>query len=74
MENMLTLLKRNIVDEEILRRYLGSVSMGSFWEKFGPAVREMRVQMNNPFLFSDIEFYYDKWLREGRIIVGGHRI
>ena len=74
MDNMLTLLKRNIVDEEILRSYLGSVSMGGFWEKFGPAVREMRVRMGNPYLFGDIEFYYVKWLKQGKIIAGGHSL
>ena len=74
MSAMLSLLNRSLVDEEMLREYLSSVSMGSFWEKFGPAVKEMRVRMNNPHFFSNIEFYYDKWLNQGKILAEGHTL
>jgi len=63
MESALMLLDRNLVNEDMLRFYLGSVSMGLFWEKFGPAVKEMRVRMKSPNMFHNIEFYYDKWMR-----------
>ena len=55
------LLKWNLVNEEMLRGYLGYVSMGAFWEKFGPVIKEMRVMWNIPDMFEDMEFYYNKW-------------
>jgi hypothetical protein len=61
MSNTLDLLKLSLINEEMARKYLGYVSMGSFWEKFAPAVKEMRVRMNLPDMFENIEFYYDKW-------------
>ena len=59
----LQLLKWNLVSEEMLKGYLGYVSMGAFWEKFGPMIKEMRVRMNQPGMGSDLEFYYNKWQR-----------
>jgi len=61
MSNTLDLLKWNLINEDMARQYLGYVSMGAFWEKFAPAVKEMRVQMNLPKMFGNIEYYYDKW-------------
>jgi hypothetical protein len=61
MSYALLLLKWNLVNEEMLRQYLGYVSMGAFWEKFSPAIKEMRVQMNLPGMFERMEFYYNKW-------------
>jgi hypothetical protein len=61
MSYALMLLKYDLVNEEMLRRYLGYVSMGSWWEKSGPAIKEMRVMWNLPDMFSDMEFYYNKW-------------
>ncbi len=61
MSLALVLLKYNLVSEEMLREYLGYVSMGQWWEKFGPAIKEMRVMWNLPDMFGNIEFYYDKW-------------
>jgi hypothetical protein len=61
MSCALLLLKYNLVNEEMLREYLGYVSMGSWWEKFGPAIKEMRTMWNLPDMFGNIEFYYNKW-------------
>jgi hypothetical protein len=61
MSCALLLLKYNLVNEEMLREYLGYVSMGSWWEKFGPAIKEIRVMWNLPDMFGNIEFYYNKW-------------
>lgn len=63
MDCALMLLRRNLVDEEMLRYYLSNVSMGVFWEKFSPAIKEMRIHMNSPKMFSPIEFYYNKWIK-----------
>ena len=63
MECALMLLRRNLVDEGMLKGYLGNMSIGLFWEKFSPAIKEMRAQYNNPQIFDLIEFYYNKWMK-----------
>jgi hypothetical protein len=57
----LELLKWKLVDEEMLRQYLGYVSMGSYWEKFSPVIKEMRARKIAPRMGEDMEFYYNKW-------------
>jgi hypothetical protein len=59
--NPFTLLKWRLVDEEMLREYLGPVSFMPFWEKFSPCIREMRVLLKDPNMCRDMEFYYNKW-------------
>ena len=40
---------------------LGYVSMGSYWEKFNPVIKEMRARKIAPRMDKDMEFYYNKW-------------
>jgi len=61
MAYALELLRWKLVDEEMLRSYLGYVSMGAFWEKFAPVIKEMRVRMIAPRMGEAMEFYYNKW-------------
>ena len=61
LDGAVSLLKWNLVNEEMLRGYLGYTSMGAFWEKFGPVIKEMRAMFNMPDMFRNIEFYYNKW-------------
>jgi hypothetical protein len=56
-----TLLKYGLVDEEMLRDYLGPVSFMPFWEKFYPAIKEMRVILDYPDMCKSMELYYNKW-------------
>ncbi len=65
MSSTLDLLDRNLISEDMARQFLGYVSMGLFWEKFGPMIREMRGRMNQPSMFGRMEYYYDKWQRTG---------
>ena len=60
----LQLLKWNLVSEEMLKGYLGYVSMGALWEKFGSMIKEMRIRMNQPGMGSDLEYYYNKWQKK----------
>jgi hypothetical protein len=65
MGSTLDLVDSKLISEDMARKYLGYVNMGSFWEKFGPMIREMRVRMNLPNMFEKMEFYYDRWQRTG---------
>jgi hypothetical protein len=62
MELALKFLNKRVLDEDILKEYFGYVSFGPFWEKFSPAIKEMRVRMNDPSMFGLMEFYYNRWL------------
>jgi len=68
MSYALMLLDYNLVSEDMLRRYLGYVSMGAFWEKFGPAIKEMRAMWNIPDMFQSMESYYNKWRKVNPLV------
>jgi hypothetical protein len=61
LDGAVSLLKWNLVNEEMLRGYLSNTSMGAFWDKFGPMIKEMRLMWNMPSMFNGMEFYYNKW-------------
>ncbi len=63
MELALMLLPKKVVDEDVMKGYLGNVSFGPFWEKFSPVIKEMRIRYNVPRMFELMELYYNKWLK-----------
>jgi len=60
-EGMGLLLKKGLVDKEMIYHLLGS-GFGALlnWDKFGPVIKEMRVQLDQPDFFIWFEYLADE--------------
>jgi len=58
------LLKKGLVDKEMIYHLL-SAGFGVLmaWDKFGPIIKEMRVQLSQPDLFMWYEYLADEMMK-----------
>ena len=60
IEAMAIAVETTIADEEILKRFFRSIVL-EYWHITGPFIEARRAEVNNPRLFLETEWLFQRW-------------